>query len=110
MGKNGKKQNAFVFFCTEKKQTMPEFRGMGMAELATDQRISNMWTSLTAVERFAYVEMAKEYNNDHIMHHPTGDGADVSGRFDCMGNSLLAKKQEEEMIKCKNAECYLDQM
>lgn len=99
------KLNGFVVFCKEKENTLPQFRGLQMSELCTNREISEMWQSLTLNERQVYVQMAKEIGEGYIA--PIKDG-NVTGRFDCLGNSLLAQKQREEMEKCKNELCIFD--
>lgn len=105
MGKNksssgGNKVQPFALFCSEQKQTRAEFRNLGMPQLFSDKRISDMWTSLSVVDKQRYVQMAKEFNNQSYAANAPVD-TNVQGRFDSFGRSMLAKQQEDALAKCK---------
>ena len=73
-------------------------------------KVSEMWTSLPPEAREKWVRAAKEYNDGRsysplpppYVHSDNASlNASLSGKFDQTGKSMLAKKLEEDMEKCK---------
>jgi len=97
MPKKHQKKNPFILFCTERQQTDPSLAGKNLQELVG--LCAEPWQALGPERKQRYVNMAKEWNATGGLMRVAPDEDDLTGKFDSLGRSLLALKEQERIEK-----------
>ncbi len=124
-----KRTYPYTLFCLERKQSDHRLKGKSLKELC--DLLGPEWEQLGPDERQGYVETAKQINAG-ATHFPNGPPVspdhhlgflsksgyssffpkmhsqkkDLAGKFDNMGQSLLAQRIGQEQKQCKICMCF----